>query len=86
MKCKNCGNETKFIPNYIHEDIELNIDRTDDVHLCSMCGALYYRENGYNVLEYTPFILELSKTIKGFATDYDVAISKMKQHEEVQVD
>ena len=83
MKCKKCGNTTEFIPNYIHEDIETNENRTDDVWRCSLCESLHYVENGYNVFEFTPTILELSKTIKGFATDYDVAVNKMKEHEEV---
>ena len=79
MNCKNCNSSLKFIPNYLHESVETNEEVTNDVNLCNSCGALHYVEDGYNVFEYTPKILELNKTIKGFATDYDIAVDKMRE-------
>ena len=83
MICKNCGNKTEFIPNFVHECVETNEEVKNDVWKCPLCEAIHYVEDGYNVLEYTPKILELSKTIKGFVTDYDVALNKMKENEKV---
>lgn len=78
MNCKNCGNELEFIPNYTHEDIETNIDRIDDVWLCS-CGTLHYKENGCNVYEFSamPKIYSYVEPV----TDYQVAINKIKEKE-----
>ena len=83
MICKNCGNKTEFIPNFVHECIETNEDVVHDCYVCPVCTSLHYKEDGYNVFEFTPKILELSKTINGFATDYDVALNKMKENEKV---
>lgn len=52
MKCKKCNKELEFIPNFVHEDIEINEDRIDDVWLCE-CGALHYKENGWDVYEFS---------------------------------
>lgn len=79
MICKKCGNTTEFIPNYVHECIEQNIDVTHDVHLCS-CGVLHYKENGYNITEIP--VRETKFTYVAQKSDYDVALIKMKGKEE----
>lgn len=79
MKCKNCGNELEFIPNYTHECIELNVDRTDDVWLCVNCDALHWKEGEYNIFQKP--VREQKFLYVAQTTDYQVAINKIKEKE-----
>ena len=80
MKCKKCNNELEFIPNYVHEDIETNLDVTHDVHKCLICESLHYKENGYDITEIP--VRETRFTYVAQKSDYDVALIKMKEKEE----
>jgi uncharacterized protein with PIN domain len=79
MKCKNCGNELEFIPNYTHEDIETNLDRTDDVWVCVKCDALHWKEGEYNIFQ-KPVREQIFK-YNALKSDYEVAVIKMKEKE-----
>ena len=79
MKCKRCKSELEFIPNYTHEDIETNEDRTDSVWLCE-CGTLHYKENGCDVYEFSA--MPESYLYVKQVTDYDIALeNKLKEKE-----
>jgi hypothetical protein len=78
MKCKKCNKELEFIPNFVHEDIELNIDRTDDVHLCE-CGALHYKEDGWDVYEFSAMPTDFLYVKQ--VSDQELSKSKIKESE-----
>ena len=80
--CTSCrGTNLKFIPNYEHEDVELNttketVIRTDDVVLCLDCETLYYLEHGYLAKE-IPFKIQDKLKNLNWVSDQEVAKEKM---------
>lgn len=80
MKCKNCGNDTNFIPNFVHESVEENLEVTHDVHECPLCYSIHYKENGYEVFE--KFVNIKPVEIKMLVTDYNVATKKEEEYAE----
>jgi len=82
--CKNCfKTNLEFIPNFIHECVETNEDSTHDVWECKDCGAIHYKEGEYDVYEFSPVFQAIYSTIKGFVTDYDVALDKKLKEKEL---
>ena len=79
MNCKNCGSSLEFLPSYIHENYETNAEVVNDVHRCPKCNFLRYMEGKNKIFEFN-FNFE-EKEVKMLVTDYDVAISKMKEKE-----
>ena len=84
--CTTCfSEELKKIPNFAHEDIELNeyysdtiVMRTDDVVQCTCCDTLYYLDNGKLCKEFSHNPDKNSKKNLNWASDYEVATNKVK--------
>lgn len=73
--CKWCFNDTiEEVSNYEHEDVLTNEIVVHDVKLCTTCGAIYYKEDEYNVCEFP--VREQKFTFVHQVNDYDIALEK----------